>query len=254
MALLVVVAGGLYLAGVRRLRRRGRAWPRVRSAPFVVGLAVIVVAVSTLDAERFSAHATQHVLLGMVAPALLALGAPVTLALQASSRPTQTALLRIVHGPVLGVLTHPVLAWVVFAVSLPVLYLTPLLDASLRNDLVHAAVHLHLLATGCLLMWPLVGLDPVRWRVPYGGRMLLVLLLVPFHAVVGLAILSTGEPLAGGTLGDQRTGAGILWAVGDLVGVLVAGLVLAQWWSHEERAAARADRALDTVTSAATGG
>ena len=241
VALVVVVAAALYAAGVRRLGRRGRRWSPARSASFAGGLAVLAVALALPDTERFSAHTTQHLLLGMVGPVLLALGAPVTLALQASSRPVQTALLRVIHGRVVGALTHPLLAWVVFAVSLPALYLTPLLDLSVRNDLVHAAVHLHLLAAGCLLVWPLLGVDPVRWRLPYGLRMLAVLLLVPFHAVVGLAILSSGEVLlAGGSLGDQRTGAGILWAAGDLVGVVVAGVVLAQWWAHEERVALRA--------------
>ena len=269
-AVLVVLAAGLYIAGVRRLAGRGRRWPAARSVPFAAGLGVVVVATQSglagYDTVLFSAHVVQHVLLGMAAPVLLALGAPVTLALQASSRPTQTALLRLVHGGPIAVLTHPLVAWLLFGGTLFALYFTPLFEASLRNDLVHAAVHVHFLAAGCLFVWPLVGTDPVRWRLPHGARALLLFLTVPFHAVAGLAILTTGDLLAGGfyaehapawaasALTDQRTGAGLLWAVGDLLGLPVAGVVLAQWWSHEERVAARADRALDTVAGTPTGG
>jgi hypothetical protein len=36
----------------------------------------------------------------------------------------------------------------------------------------------------------------------------------------------------------------VLWATGDLVGVAVSGLVLAQWMREDERAGAREDRRL----------
>jgi putative copper resistance protein D len=255
-ALLVVVLGGLYAAGVRRLARRERRWSTARSVAFGLGVAVVAVAtqsaLAAAEAERFSLHVAQHVLLGMVAPALLALGAPVTLALQASTRATQVVLLRVLHGRVVATLTHPVVAWLLFGGLLVVLYFSPLFELSLRNGMVHAAVHLQFLAVGGLFCWTAVGLDPMRWRLPYGARLLFVLLAVPVHAVVGLALLGGTELLAGGfyatgpsPLSDQRLGGGMLWALGDLFGVLLAGVVLAQWMAHEERVGRRHDRLLD---------
>ncbi|CAN5827707.1 hypothetical protein BH23ACT1_BH23ACT1_07380 [soil metagenome] len=255
-ALLVVVLGGLYATGVRRLARRERRWSTARSVAFGLGVAVVAVAtqsaLAAAEAERFSLHVAQHVLLGMVAPALLALGAPFTLALQASTRATQVVLLRVLHGRVVATLTHPVVAWLLFGGSLVVLYFSPLFELSLRNGMVHAAVHLQFLAVGGLFCWTAVGLDPMRWRLPYGARLLFVLLAVPVHAVVGLALLGGTELLAGGfyatgpsPLADQRLGGGMLWALGDLFGVLLAGVVLAQWMAHEERVGRRHDRLLD---------
>ena len=46
-------------------------------------------------------------------------------------------------------------------------------------------------------------------------------------------------------LDDQRLGAGILWAAGEVVGVVALGIVLYQWMRHEERLGARLDRQLD---------
>jgi cytochrome c oxidase assembly factor CtaG len=42
-------------------------------------------------------------------------------------------------------------------------------------------------------------------------------------------------------MGDQRTGAGIMWLLGDVVGVVAGVVVVRQWMRHEERAAHRAD-------------
>ncbi len=253
---MVLAAAVLYLGGVRRLAARRRPWPAGRSAAFATGLAVVVGATQLgmvgADAERFSFHSLQHVLLGMVAPALFALGGPVTLALQASSRPTQTALLRLLHCRPVAALTHPVTAWVVFGGSLVVLYFSPLFELSLRHEWVHGAVHLQFLAAGGLFCWTAVGTDPSRWRLPHGARLLFVLLAVPVHAVIGLAIVGSTALLSGGyygtgpeALADQRLGGGILWVAGELFGVVLAGVVLAQWMDHEERVAVRHDRLLD---------
>jgi putative copper resistance protein D len=263
---LTLAAAVLYAGGVRRLRRRGRDWSAARSTAFGAGLALILVATQSglarYDTVLFSAHVAQHLLLAMVAPVLLALGAPVTLALQAAHRPTQQNLIRLLDHPVVRRLTHPVTAWLLFGVTLFALYFTALYELSLRNGVVHGFVHLHFLVTGCLFAWAVVGLDP-GWRsgpLTYPARVLLVLLVVPFHAVLGIALLSSDTVLAAdwyaelgrtwgaSPLADQRTGAGLLWAVGDLLGVLLAGVVLYQWMQAEEREARRLDRAA-SITS-----
>ncbi|MFN2537394.1 MAG: cytochrome c oxidase assembly protein, partial [Mycobacteriales bacterium] len=96
--------------------------------------------------------------------------------------------------------------------------------------------------------WMVVGVDVMPRRLPYGACLLCVLATVPMHAFLGIALLTANHPLfATHTLGDQRAGAGILWAVGDLVTLVVGGIVLGQWMSQEERAAAREDRRLDAA-------
>ena len=85
MVVAAVALGALYAVGVRRLARRGRVWPAARWVPFTAGVIVLGVA-ALLPESSFSWHMTQHVLLGMVIPILLALGAPITLALQEIGR------------------------------------------------------------------------------------------------------------------------------------------------------------------------
>ena len=89
--------------------------------------------------------------------------------------------------------TNPVVVWVLFGGTLFALYFSPLFELSLRNPWVHQAVHLHFLAVGCLFAWVAVGIDALPRRLPHPARLLFVLLAVPFHAFLGLAVLSADE-------------------------------------------------------------
>src|ERR1700683_3903997 len=81
----VVLAAGLYLWGVLRVRRRhpARPWPWYRTALFLGGLAVIVIAtesgVGSYDDVLFWDHMIQHLLLLIAAPPMLAGGQAGTL-------------------------------------------------------------------------------------------------------------------------------------------------------------------------------
>jgi putative copper resistance protein D len=177
----------------------------------------------------------------------------VTLALQALERPTQVNLLRVLHSRPAAVVGHPVTAWLAFGATLFVLYFTPVYELSLRNDVVHAWVHLHFVAAGSLYAWTTVGLDPVPHRLGHGGRLLLVVLSVPFHAFLGLALLLATVPLGGATIEDQRTGAAVMWLVGDATALAVSVLVARQWWDAEQRSTRRLDDRLDAEAAAAAG-
>ena len=256
----VALSGGLYAWGVVRLRRRARRWSPWRSLSFGSGLLAIIVATQSAlgayDTSLFSVHVVQHLLLGVAAPFLMALGAPFTLALQASDRTTQLGLLWLIRSAPARVLTHPIVAFSLFALSLFALYFTPVYELSLRNGWVHSAVHLHFLFAGSLFFWAVIGLDPVANRLPYGARVLIVLLTVPFHAFLGIVLLSGEVPIAGdwyasvrdwgvSPLTDQRTGAAIMWGLGDVIGLVAGTVVLAQWMAHEDRADRRARLAED---------
>jgi putative copper resistance protein D len=258
---LAVAVAWCYVVGVRRLAARGRRWPAARTASFLGGTAVVVVATQTgiarYDTVLFSDHVAQHVLLGMLAPVLFACGAPITLALQASRHSAKLVLRRALDAPVVHALTHPLTATVLFGATLFGLYFTPLYELSLRNGVVHGWIHVHFVIVGVLFAEAVVGLDLNRHRTSYPARLGLVLATVPFHAFLGVALLSsttvigadwyaaTGRTWGASSLSDQRTGAGILWAAGELFGLGLGAVVLARWMAHSDREARRHDRILD---------
>ena len=105
---------------------------------------------------------------------------------------------------------------------------------------------------GCLFLAGLVGADPSPRPLGHGARLLSVLTAVPFHAFLGLAILSARAPLAPvayPSLSDQRTAAGLLWGMGELFTLAVAAVVVRRWYVADQRAAVRADRRADALLS-----
>jgi putative copper resistance protein D len=201
----------------------------------------------------------QHMLLTMVAPVFLALGAPVTLALRTLPAGPRSALMSLLHSRFAALLSFPLLGWLLFVASPFVLYFSGWYEATLDSRVLHELLHVHFLAVGSLFFWPLLGVDPVPGRRSYPLRMLLVGVTLPFHAFLGVSIMSVTDDgaglLAAGHYLDlhpvreavfqQQLGGGLLWASGDLVGLLFLGVLLTQWMRASEREARREDRRLD---------
>ena len=262
----VAVPGALYLLGVRRLTARGDSWSVGRSVAFVLGgLGTISVALlsglAAYDESLFGAHMVQHMLLSMVATVFLALGAPVTLALRTLPRRPRALLLALLHSRFARLVTFPAIPWVLFVGSPFALYFSGWYPATLDSPLLHALLHLHFVVVGSLFFWPLLGIDPIPGRVGHPFRMLMLIAALPFHAFLGIAIMSVPQDGSGLIAGphylalvgraeavfQQQVGGGLLWASGDLVGLLFLVVVLAQWMRASEREAAREDRRLDRL-------
>jgi putative copper resistance protein D len=211
--------------------------------------------IGRFEGDRMWVHMVQHLLLGMVVPLLVVLSAPLTLALQSARPPTRQSLRSAVRSRPAHAVSHPLVAWCLFGGGLVAIYLTPLLDLSVRNDGVHLLVHAHVVTSGALFVAVLVGVDPLPGRPPFGARLLALLLAVPFHAVIGLALVSSGSPVAPEAyplLSDQRTAGGVFWGAGEVFTVVVAAIIVRQWWVGEQRAAARDDRAAGLVRGGET--
>ncbi len=264
LAILAVAAA--YLAGVWILRRRGVAWSTWRTIAFVgggLGAAWVATAsaLAVYETTLLWTHMIQHMVLSMVVPIFLALGAPVTLALRTLPARPRRALLGVLHSRYARVVSHPLVAGALFVATPFAVYLTGWHEATLSWGLLHNLNHLHFVAVGCLWFWPMLGLDPVPGRVPYLFRLLAVLLTLPAHAFLGMALMSTDRLIAadwyvdrytsrgwGPTPAqDQEIAGGILWGVGDVVGLLVAVVLVVQWFAESDREAAREDRRLDRL-------
>jgi cytochrome c oxidase assembly factor CtaG/putative copper export protein len=262
----------LYLAGVWRLHRRGDRWPVYRTVLWVAGLALLFwVTCGPVNAYQdylFSVHMVGHMLLTMAIPLLLVAGAPITLAARAirkrddGTRGGREWLLWAVHSPVARVLTNPFVAAGLFVGSLWVFYFTDLFRWSLYDHLGHEWMTAHFLITGYLFVLTLIGIDPVDYRLPYAGRLVLLISVMAIHAFFGIAIMSqSGLMIAewfgsmGRTWGptpleDQYIGGGVAWSIGELPTLILAITVAIQWSRNDDRAQKRADRHADRTGDA----
>jgi len=83
IAVAALLAAGAYALAAGRLRRRGDIWSRWRGAPFTAGSAAVAwAAVGPAPGGPFTAHMTQHLIVGMTAPLLIVLARPLTLTLR----------------------------------------------------------------------------------------------------------------------------------------------------------------------------
>ncbi len=265
-------AAFFYLAGVWRMRRRGDAWPLYRTLLWLAGLALLVWVtsgvVNVYQDYLFSMHMAGHMLLTMAIPMLLVAGAPVTLAARTierredGTRGGREWILWAVQSPVSAVLTNPFVAAGLFIGSLWVFYYTDLFRWSLYDHLGHEWMIAHFLITGYLFVLTLIGIDPVPYRLPYPGRLLLLIGIMAMHAFFGIAIMmqsglmvaewfgSMGRTWGGTPLEDQYAGGGIAWSIGEIPTLILAITVAIQWSRSDDRDQRRRDRHADRTGDA----
>ena len=264
-----VVAAILYLFGVRRLRCRGDEWPVGRTISWVLGCLVVVVVtgsgVRAYGSAMFSVHMAEHMALNMFAPVLLVLGAPATLALRALPAAhgdgppgPREWLLRVLHSKVTAVLSNPIVALVVFVLSLYVVYFTGIFGTLTRYHWGHVLLTVHFIIVGYLFYWVIIGIDPGPRRIPFLARIGLLFAVMPFHAFFGIALMTMSTvvgdkfyselmlPWVTDRLHDQWLGGAIAWGASEVPVVLVVVAIVAQWAKVDRREANRGDRHADT--------
>jgi cytochrome c oxidase assembly factor CtaG len=249
----VVVLAALYGWGVVRVARRhpARPWPLWRTAFFGAGLLVMVVAtqsgIGVYDDLLFYDHMVQHLLLLMVVPPLLIAGQPLTLLLHASRNPLHTWTKRVVRSRVASFLTWPVFGTALYALGVVAAHLTGIANLVEQNQSVHNAEHALFVIIGYLFFLPILGTEPIRWRLSYPVRFVLLVLLMPIDTFTGVALgygsaTSPGVPTgprpawAPSPVSDLHSGGAVMWVGGDAI---MFGLMMIVFlmWARNERAA-----------------
>ena len=208
------VAGILYAVRAHTLNQRGKPVPAWRQSCFYGGLVLIIVTLTALGdlvGESFAWHMTEHLLIGDIGALLLVLGL---------TGPLLAPLLRNrVLGP-LRVLTHPLVALPLWAVSLYVWHLSALYDAATRHSGVHALQHTCFIAFGMLMWMPLFGpLPQPAWfgNLAKLGYIIAVRLI---GAILGNVLLWTGTvlyPVYGNDVAGQTAGGAIMMVESSLL-------------------------------------
>ena len=257
MAALVVILGGGYLAGVR-----GRQdWPLARRIWFLgLGLGFLVIAtmswVGAYQPVLMYARAVQTVLLVLLVPLFLALGRPISLAIAVfpgAGRRIQA----VIRSRLARLLTFPAITTFALVAVPFVMYFTSWYTAVFHSAAVRELTYLALMAPGFVFFWTLLRVDPVPKKYSYAVSMWITGAEVIGDAFLGIAVIANQNLIGaayyhalarpwGPTLAtDEVIAGGVLWVLGDLVGLPFLAAQLIQMMREDESDAAGIDADLD---------
>ncbi|MFI5779730.1 cytochrome c oxidase assembly protein [Nocardia sp. NPDC051570] len=262
----IVITAGLalgYQVARTRARRHGEAMPIGRAASFcalglgiwlLTGISVVGVYSDTL----FWMRALQTLLLLYVVPFGLASGRPVTLVRAALGPAGQARLDRAVASPLARALTYPLVPSAAILAAPWLLFLTPWYELVLRHGAIDALTRILLVAIGFLYFYSRLQADPVPQRFNQSISVLITVFESMADGILGL-VLWFGPLVAAGyyaevgrTWGpdprmDQIVGAGVIWVLGDVLGLPYLLALMRSWASDERRRAAEVDAELDAA-------
>ncbi len=266
---MILAALALYLWGVQRnnaLHPR-HPWSATKTASFVGGLAVTAVAifsfVGVYDEELFWDHMVQHLLLIMVAAPLFAISSPIDLAWRSTTGPPHARVTRALRSRPAKFFGHPGVAFVAYAVLIPLTHQTVWYNYTIGHPLVDDVEHLVFLGLGYLFWRQIFGSDPNCYRLHPALKFAYLFLAIPIDTITGLSLNQEVHEIFPAYLAFHRTwgpslvddlhiGGVLMWVAGDTLMLWPMIPVALSWMHLEERKAARIDRELDAAEAAET--
>jgi cytochrome c oxidase assembly factor CtaG len=137
------------------------------------------------------------------------------------------------------------------------MYFTSWYTAAFNSGTVRELTYLILMVPGCVFFWTLLRVDPVPKQYPYGVAMWITAAEVVGDAFFGIAIIAdqtmlaaqhyhaVGYPYGPSLATSQVLGGGIIWILGDAVGLPFLAVQLIQMMREDKVEAAAIDAELD---------
>jgi cytochrome c oxidase assembly factor CtaG len=217
--------------------------------------------IGVYDEELFWDHMVQHLLLIMVAAPLFAISSPIDLFWRASTGPLHERFTQLLRTRTATVLGHPGVAFVLYAVAIPLTHLTVWYNYTLEHPALDDVEHLIFLGLGYLFWRQIFGSDPNRYKMHPALQFGYLFLAIPIDTFTGLSLDQAVHEMFPAYFAMRRTwgpslvddlhiGGVLMWVAGDTL-MLWPMIPVALGWLHlEERKAVRIDRQLDAVDAA----
>ncbi|CAM3722021.1 cytochrome c oxidase assembly protein [Tsukamurella ocularis] len=254
------IAAGLYLLGVRTVRRRGRRWPAARVVSFLLGCLVLAgvtgLRIEAYSWHLFSAFMFQQLTLSILVPPLLVGGAPGVLLLRATphrglGRVVLAAALGLLRSPAPRILLQSGFTIPLFLVSYYGVYLGGVVDAIGGTWLGHTALQAFFLGAGLLFIIPILSIGPLPGRDSWLMRFFDIFIEMPLHVFIGVILMMATTPMVAlfaappaawgiDPLRDQSIAGALAWSYGEPVAMITTCLFALRWRRSERRDAERA--------------
>lgn len=265
----LLVAGGLYAAGILRTRRAGRPWPLLPTLGFyLLGLGSYAwVSFGFLGAysqELRWAFTTRIALLLFVVPALVAIGRPVQLARTVLGGASLRVVERVLGSWFVRLVGNAIFA-PVFAIAAFLVFLTPL--AFVLRDSPVAAAGLTILVplAGLLMVLPMSEHAGTRTSLFITAEFMLAFVELVMDAIPGIllrlneAVLDHAPAVVGwhqawfpSPLHDQHLSGDFLWFIAELADIPVLIILFLRWTRTDRQEARQMDDLTDEEMAALT--
>ena len=160
--------------------------------------------VGVYDGELFWDHMVQHLLLIMVAAPLFAIASPLELAWRSTTGTAHLVVTEALRSPVAKFFGHPAVAFVLYAVFIPISHLTTWYNLTLENEGLHNAEHLAFLVVGYLFWRQIFGNDPNCYRLHPALQFFYLFLAIPIDTFTGLSLAGATQELFPAYLATHR--------------------------------------------------
>lgn len=262
VVLFCVILGVVYVRGWLQCRQTLQPVGYAPLFAFVVGLLLVYAVMHTyvdyLSQHMLWIHRVQHLVLHHLGPFLMLLGMPwKVLPAGLPVRLKGSLLGRVWHSPLLRglyrVLQNPVVAPVLF-VGLIYFWLVPDIHFGAMLSITrYQVMNWSMLLDGLLFWWLILDPRPEHavGRLGYGGRIVILSLIVPPQIIIGAHIALAREslypvynvcgrawPLS--PLVDQQIAGLVTWIPASMMSVVAVLIVLGRWMRERDRVTAAA--------------
>lgn len=232
LAVCMIAIGFYLIAIVISNRRFKKPWSNWKALSFGIGVLFIFSALIGPLAIKahsdFYAHMTNHLLLGMLAPILIAFASPVTLLLRVVNVKSARRVTAWMKSWPMLLLTHPLFAALISVGGLWILYTTSLYTFMQQYVLLHLFVHVHVFIASYLFTISIISFDYLPHQWSFRLRSIVLLLALAAHGILSKYLYA--HPPEGVSSMDAEKGSMLMYYGGDASEILLILIFCMQWY------------------------
>ncbi|MEK3765432.1 cytochrome c oxidase assembly protein [Solibacillus sp. FSL K6-4121] len=232
LGIFFVLLGAAYIIAVIMTNKRYKQWPISRTAFWVLAMVIAFISVvgplANSAHNNFTAHMVSHLLIGMVAPILMAIAKPMTLLLRAVNTSWGRKITEILKSRVIHFVSHPITAAILNVGGLWLLYTTDLYMLMHENAFFALFVHLHFFIAGYVFTISIIYFDPVHHQYSYRFRAVVLIAAIAGHDILSKYMYA--NPPAGVSRQEAEMGSMVMYYAGDWIEIVLIIIFCWQWY------------------------